>query len=116
MRAARFYDKADIRVDDIDEPIAGNDRVQVAVEWCGICGSGTCCTIIKMPTQVLTLACLAPDLHEYVIGPKLLPVEPHPISGASLPMAIGHELCGRVRNPPSGSRFKDGDAVMVDPR
>lgn len=31
-------------------------------------------------------------------------------------MTLGHELCGRVRSPPAGSKFKDGDAVMVDPR
>jgi (R,R)-butanediol dehydrogenase / meso-butanediol dehydrogenase / diacetyl reductase len=41
MRAARFYNKGDIRVDEIDEPIAENGKVQVAVEWCGICGSGS---------------------------------------------------------------------------
>lgn len=118
MRAARFYDKGDIRVDNIDEPVAEKGRVQVAVEWCGICGSGS--SVLdrdsknKQSTPVPN--CSISDLHEYVIGPKLLPVEPHPASGAQLPMAIGHELCGRVKNPPAGSQFKDGDAVMVDPR
>lgn len=29
---------------------------------------------------------------------------------------MGHELCGRVRNPSSESGLKDGDPVMVDPR
>lgn len=29
---------------------------------------------------------------------------------------MGHEMCGRVRNPSPESGLKDGDAVMVDPR
>ena len=47
MRAARFYDKGDIRVEQIAEPTAQSDQVLVEVEWCGICGS---------------------DLHEYIGG------------------------------------------------
>ena len=50
--------------------------------------------------------------------PILLPTKdhPHPVSGESIPLALGHELCGRVNNPPPGSRFEEGEAVMVDPR
>lgn len=65
------------------------------VEWCGICGS---------------------ELHEWIMGPALLPTEPHPLTGERIPPALGHELAGRVKKPPPGSRFKDSDAVMVDPR
>lgn len=95
MRAARFYGKGDIRIDDIPAPALSDGRVYVDVEWCGICGS---------------------DLHEFLMGPWTMPTKPHPASGATIPLAMGHELCGRVNNPPSGSRFKHGDAVMVDPR
>lgn len=95
MRAARFYDKEDIRVEDIDEPKLTDGKCLVDVEWCGICGS---------------------DLHEYLIGPKYLPTKPHILTGETIPMTIGHELCGRVRNPSPDSRLKDDDPVMVDPR
>jgi threonine dehydrogenase-like Zn-dependent dehydrogenase len=39
MQAARFYGPGDIRVEEVDRPKAENDKVIVAVEWCGICGS-----------------------------------------------------------------------------
>jgi (R,R)-butanediol dehydrogenase/meso-butanediol dehydrogenase/diacetyl reductase len=39
MKAARFYDKEDIRVETIEEPKAGGGMVLVDVEWCGICVS-----------------------------------------------------------------------------
>ena len=39
MRAARFHDKGDIRVEDIEEPKLSDGKVLVEVEWCGICGS-----------------------------------------------------------------------------
>lgn len=32
------------------------------------------------------------------------------------PVAMGHDLCGRVRIPLSTSSFKDGDPVIVDSR
>lgn len=48
------------------------------------------------------------DLHLYVLGGSHL--------AAPVPLTLGHELCGRVRNPPQGSRFKGGEPVMVDPR
>lgn len=31
-------------------------------------------------------------------------------------MTQGHEICGKVHDPPPESKFKDGDEVMVDPR
>lgn len=39
MQAARFYGPGDIRVEEVDRPKVENDKVIVAVEWCGICGS-----------------------------------------------------------------------------
>lgn len=48
------------------------------------------------------------DLHLYTLGGGNVT--------APLPFVLGHELCGRVHNPPSGSRFKGGEPVMVDPR
>ena len=50
MRAAQFFNKGDIRVVDVDAPIAKDGEILVAVEWSGICGS---------------------DLHEYNQGEKI---------------------------------------------
>lgn len=47
MRAARFYGKKDIRLDDVPKPEPGPGQVLVGIEWAGICGS---------------------DLHEYIQG------------------------------------------------
>lgn len=47
MRAARFYDRGDIRVDEINEPIVKAGQVGIDVAWCGICGT---------------------DLHEFLDG------------------------------------------------
>lgn len=97
MRAARFYNQRDIRVEEVPVPQASEGKVQIDVEWCGICGS---------------------DLHEYLIGPVFLATKerPHPVTGQHIPLTLGHELCGRVSSPPEGSKFKHGDAVMIDPR
>lgn len=95
MRAARFHNREDIRVEQIDEPVLKDGYVIVDVAWCGICGS---------------------DLHEYAIGPVSFGREPHPLTGETLPVTMGHEFCGRVRSPSANSKLRDGDAVMVDPR
>lgn len=47
MKAARYYGREDLRVEEVPEPQAGEGEVLVEVEWCGICGS---------------------DLHEYIAG------------------------------------------------
>lgn len=47
MRAARYYGRLDIRVEDVPIPKPGPKQCLVEIAWCGICGS---------------------DLHEYVAG------------------------------------------------
>jgi hypothetical protein len=39
MKAARFYDRGDIRIEDIPEPVVAPGTVGVQVAWCGICGT-----------------------------------------------------------------------------
>ena len=39
MKAARFYDKGDIRIEDIPEPTVAPGTVGINVAWCGICGT-----------------------------------------------------------------------------
>ena len=39
MKAARWYEKGDIRVEDIPIPEPGPGEVRIKVKACGICGS-----------------------------------------------------------------------------
>ena len=97
MKAARFHGPGDIRIDDVPEPTPGPGQVQVAVDWCGICGT---------------------DLHEYLEGPIFIPPRgaPHPITGAELPVVMGHEFAGVVSAVGSGvSGVAEGDKVVVEP-
>ncbi|TKA79598.1 hypothetical protein B0A55_03368 [Friedmanniomyces simplex] len=89
MKAARFHGPGDIRLDDIPEPTPQADQVLVEIEWAGICGS---------------------DLHEYIKGPFIIPTaqRPHPLTGASLPVVMGHEFCGRIAALPKWGSGGDG--------
>src|SRR4029079_6889195 len=96
VRAARFHGKSDIRIDDVDVPqIKEKDEVLVEVLWCGICGT---------------------DLHEYMVGPIVTPVTPHPLTGVTIPQTLGHEFSARVVE--IGSEVTDvavGDRVAIMP-
>jgi len=62
---------------------------------CGICGT---------------------DLHEYVAGPIVTPVEPHPLTGAQNPQILGHEFAGDVvAVGPGVTRVGEGDRVAIMP-
>lgn len=97
MRAARFYDRGDIRVDEINEPIVKAGQVGIDVAWCGICGT---------------------DLHEFLDGPIFCPSaeHPNPITGEVPPVTLGHEMSGVVNFIGEGvSGLKVGDHVVVEP-
>ncbi|MFE7116634.1 MFS transporter [Streptomyces sp. NPDC057654] len=96
MRAAVWYGAGDVRVVERDVPEPGPGEVLVAVAYCGICGS---------------------DLHEYADGPHAIPVAaPHPASGATAPLVLGHEFCGTVAAlGPGVSGLAVGDSVAVEP-
>jgi threonine dehydrogenase-like Zn-dependent dehydrogenase len=51
-------------------------------------------------------------------GAQCIPTKeaPHPFTGDTLPVTMGHEFCGRIAQAPAGSDLKVGQAVMVDPR
>jgi len=51
-------------------------------------------------------------------GPSTIPTKenPHPLTGAVLPVTMGHEFCGRVSKVGPNSRLQVGQPVMVDPR
>jgi len=97
MKAARFYGPGDIRIDDIPEPVVRPRAVKVEVEWCGICGT---------------------DLHEYLEGPIFAPAAgaPHPLTGETVPITLGHEFAGVVHEVGEGvDDVHVGDRVVVEP-
>jgi (R,R)-butanediol dehydrogenase / meso-butanediol dehydrogenase / diacetyl reductase len=96
MRALRFHDAHDLRIEEVDEPGGpGEDEVVVRVASCGICGT---------------------DLHEYVAGPIVTPVEPHPLTGAQNPQILGHEFSGEVVATGAGvTSVREGDRVAIMP-
>ena len=77
MQAVRYYAAKDIRVESVEPPDGdlGPHEVLVKPHWCGICGT---------------------DLHEYVAGPIVTPVQPHALTGAQLPQTLGHEFSADV--------------------
>jgi (R,R)-butanediol dehydrogenase/meso-butanediol dehydrogenase/diacetyl reductase len=96
VRALRFHAARDLRIEDVAEPPApGPGEVVVRVVSCGICGT---------------------DLHEYVAGPIVTPVEPHPLTGAQNPQILGHEFAGDVVAVGAGvTRVGEGDRVAIMP-
>jgi threonine dehydrogenase-like Zn-dependent dehydrogenase len=49
-------------------------------------------------------------------GPILYPATPHPITGESVPITIGHEFSGIVEEVASDvTKFKVGDRVVLEP-
>jgi len=75
MRAARYHGVRDIRIEELPDPTPQSGEVLVKVAHNGICGS---------------------DLHEYYSAPTFIPVQPHPLTGVSVPVVLGHEFSGTV--------------------
>lgn len=96
MQAAVWYNKEDIRIEDIPEPKTGPGQVKVKIKACGICGS---------------------DLHEFRSGPFIIPTKPHPLTGkANGPIILGHEFSADVIEVGEGVKsVKPGDRVTVNP-
>jgi (R,R)-butanediol dehydrogenase/meso-butanediol dehydrogenase/diacetyl reductase len=96
VRALRFHAARDLRIEEVTEPSApGVSEVVVRIASCGICGT---------------------DLHEYMAGPIVTPVEPHPLTGAQNPQILGHEFAGDVvATGPGVTRVVEGDRVAIMP-
>ncbi|KAF2666404.1 GroES-like protein [Microthyrium microscopicum] len=94
MRAARYYGKEDIRIEEIPEPKLGPGQIKIAPAFVGICGT---------------------DLHEYLGGPNFCPTKPHPVTKEQIPVTLGHEFSGTVKEVKEPSPFKIGDKVVVQP-
>lgn len=86
-----------MRLEDVPEPEIRPGSVKVKVDWCGICGT---------------------DLHEYLAGPIFIPPagSPHPITGETLPLTLGHEFAGEVVEVVDDSDGAQvGDRVAIEP-
>jgi (R,R)-butanediol dehydrogenase/meso-butanediol dehydrogenase/diacetyl reductase len=96
VRAARFHGREDLRLEEVAEPEPGPGDVKLRVLYTGICGT---------------------DVHEYFYGPLFTPgTVPHPLSGVTNPVILGHELCGEVvevGTQVTGVRV--GDLVAAEP-
>ncbi len=76
MRAAVFYGRGDVRVEQVPDAVAGPGELLLRVSAVGICGT---------------------DAHEFHSGPHMFPIDhAHPVSGHIGPMIPGHELAGVV--------------------
>jgi (R,R)-butanediol dehydrogenase/meso-butanediol dehydrogenase/diacetyl reductase len=96
MQALRWHGRGDLRLDDVPEPgQPGPGEAVVEVAYSGVCGT---------------------DLHEYRHGPNLIRTGPHPLTGHTPPVTLGHEFSGRVTalgSPVAG--IDVGTRVAVDP-
>lgn len=94
MKAARSYGVKDIRIEEIELRDPKDNEVQINVKYCGICGS---------------------DIHGYFQG-WALPTIPHPITGKTLPVVLGHEFSGEVVKVGKNIKgFVPGDRVAIEP-
>ena len=96
MKAARFYAKNDVRVEELPKPTdLEPDEVLVRIRFCGICGT---------------------DLHEYADGPHFISAQPNSFSGASLPQILGHEFSGEIDAVGGDVKhLQRGDRVAIQP-
>ncbi|WEV72727.1 2,3-butanediol dehydrogenase [Bifidobacterium sp. ESL0790] len=99
MKAVQYYGKEHIQIDDIPEPQLKPGTIKVRPAYTGICGS---------------------DLHMYYNGPESVsgnvPGHPHPISGESIPVVLGHEFSGTVEEIADDvdTDLKVGDHVCIE--
>lgn len=94
MRAAVYHGTRDVRVERVGEPGSpGPGDLLIAPTRAAICGT---------------------DASEFAHGPHMIPLErPHPASGHSGPLVIGHEFVGRVVEVGSDVEgFRAGDRVV----
>src|SRR3984957_3298279 len=95
MRAAVFYGPRDLRLESTAEPEPGPGEVKLRVAYNGICGS---------------------DLHEYYDGARAPPMPPHPLTGISAPVILGHEASRfLVGSGPGVHDLEAGELLAIEP-
>jgi (R,R)-butanediol dehydrogenase/meso-butanediol dehydrogenase/diacetyl reductase len=76
VKAARFYGRRELRIEEVEEPVAGPGEVLLEVHAAGVCGT---------------------DAAEWADGPIQYAVAGrHPLTGHEGPLTPGHEFSGRV--------------------
>lgn len=96
MKAIAWHGRNDVRVDEVaDAPTPGAGELRARVEWCGICGT---------------------DIEEWRHGPVWIPAdEPHPITGLTAPLILGHEIAARAVDVGSSvDGFSEGDLIAIE--
>ena len=96
MKAAVFYGEHDVRVEEMTDPRAPcAGEVLIRPLWCGICGT---------------------DLHEYAMGPIVIPDTPHRLNGSQLPQVLGHEFSAEIIEVgPDVGTVSPGQRVSIMP-
>lgn len=97
MKAAVIYGTRDLRLEDVEIKDVKSHQAKVEVKWAGICGS---------------------DLHIYTdFEAGLVPIKDvHPLSGEKVPLTLGHEFSGIVREIGAEvTNVKVGDRVCIEP-
>ena len=94
MRAVRWHARNDVRLDEVPVPEPGPSEVLIRIEAVGICGT---------------------DVDEVLHGPITVPITPHPVSGRSAPITLGHEMIGIVERAGSRADVEIGARVAPWP-
>ena len=91
MRAAVYHGPGDVRIERLLVPTAGPGEVLLRVLRSGMCGT---------------------DATEWKAGPRTFPIgRPHPVTGHSGPMVLGHEFVGSVVATGEGATIPVGTVV-----
>jgi (R,R)-butanediol dehydrogenase/meso-butanediol dehydrogenase/diacetyl reductase len=94
MKALVFHGRRDIRYEDFPEPHVTHGDVRVRVRAAGLCHT---------------------DFNEYLNGPVNVAATPHPKTGRSTPLVLGHEFSGEVvETGPGVTRLRVGDRVAIN--
>ncbi|KAI5240343.1 GroES-like protein [Aureobasidium subglaciale] len=97
VKALRFYDRGDLRLEEVEALPCGSDDVRLQIKYCGICGT---------------------DVTEYTNGPIFPPSKGHKnaLTGVSLPVVMGHEFAGTITEVGSSvTELTTGQRVAVNP-
>jgi (R,R)-butanediol dehydrogenase / meso-butanediol dehydrogenase / diacetyl reductase len=92
--AAVYHGRHDVRVQEWpSRPSPPAGWVTVAITYCGICGT---------------------DIDEFLHGPIVIPTAPHPLTGAQVPLVLGHEGAGVVVAAGAGAGIDPGTRVGLE--
>jgi (R,R)-butanediol dehydrogenase / meso-butanediol dehydrogenase / diacetyl reductase len=95
MKAIVYHGRKDVRYQNVAEPLQiGPHEVRLKVKYAGLCHT---------------------DFNEYLHGPLFIAQTPHPRTGRSIPIVIGHEFSGEVLEiGKQVDQIRVGDHVAVN--